>query len=82
MSWQLQDAKNKLSLVVKQAQTLGPQVITVRGHETAVVLSTKDYQLLTQQKKGNLVDFFQQSPWANTDIDVTREKDFGRDVEL
>ena len=82
MSWQLQDAKNKLSQVLQQAKSSGPQVITVRGRETAVVLSTEDYQHLLQQNNGNIVDFFQQSPWADIDIDVSRVKDFGRDVEL
>jgi prevent-host-death family protein len=42
MSWQLQEAKNKLSKVIDDARTSGPQSITVRGKETAVVLSAED----------------------------------------
>ena len=39
-SWQLQEAKNRLSEVVDEALKEGPQVITRRGVETAIVLSS------------------------------------------
>lgn len=81
MSWQLQDAKNKLSQVLQEAQHSGPQVITVRGKAAAVVLSTEDYRCLVQ-RQGNLVEFFQKSPWASVEIDISRSKDIGRDVAL
>lgn len=81
MAWPLQDAKNRFSALVKAAEKEGPQVITVRGQEKAVLLSNEDYQRLTR-RQGSLVDFFQHSPWAETDIDISRAKDTGRDVEL
>ena len=81
MSWQLQDAKNKLSKVIHDAQTSGPQSITVRGKETAVVLSAEDYRRLTK-KQGSLVAFFKESPWAEVELDLTRSKETGRDIEL
>ena len=60
MNWQLQDAKNKLSQVVKEARTSGPQVITVRGKETAVVLSIEDYRRIAP-KKESLAEFLANS---------------------
>ena len=81
MAWQLQDAKNRFSALVKAAEKEGPQVITVHGQEKAVLLSAEAYQRLVQ-RKGSLLDFFQRSPWAKTDIDISRAKDTGRDVEL
>ncbi len=42
--WQLQEAKNRLSEVVRKARTEGPQVITLHGEDAAIVVSTKDYQ--------------------------------------
>jgi antitoxin Phd len=36
--WQLQDAKNRLSEVVRKAREGGPQVITLRGDEAVVVV--------------------------------------------
>lgn len=46
MSWQLQEAKNRLSEVIKAANTSGPQIITVRGKRAAVVLSEREYRAL------------------------------------
>lgn len=73
-TWQLQEAKNKFSEVVEEAIRNGPQVVTKRGIETAIVLSFEDYQklLLNQQR---LSTFFQQSPLA----DVADELDLSRD---
>jgi len=81
MSWQLQEAKNKLSKVIHDARTSGPQSITVRGKETAVVLSVEDYRKLTK-KRGSLMGFFQESPWVEVELDIARPEDTGRDIEL
>jgi antitoxin Phd len=71
-SWQLQEAKSKFSEVIDEALNEGPQVITRRGVETAVVLSFSDYrQLLLGRKK--LSKFFQESPLADLEIDLQRD---------
>jgi antitoxin Phd len=68
--WQLQEAKNKLSKVIEEAATHGPQVITKRGVETAIVLSYAEYrQLITSQKK--LSTFFRESPLVGVDLDTS-----------
>lgn len=70
--WQLQEAKNKFSQVVEKAITSGPQVITKRGVETAIVLSYAEYRkLVTSQKK--LSVFFRESPLAGVDLDLSRD---------
>ncbi len=70
--WQLQEAKSRLSELVDEALREGPQVITRRGVETAVLLSYADYQqmLLSQSK---LSDFFRQSPLVGADLDLSRD---------
>jgi prevent-host-death family protein len=55
MDWQLQDAKNQFSKVVQKARTEGPQVVTLRGEQTAVVLSIEDYNALKADRR-NFVD--------------------------
>ncbi|MBD2778389.1 type II toxin-antitoxin system Phd/YefM family antitoxin [Iningainema tapete] len=71
--WQLQEAKNKFSEVVEEALHKGPQVITKRGVEVAIVLSYTEYrQMLASQKK--LSDFFRESPLAEVDLDFSRDK--------
>lgn len=71
-NWQLQEAKNKFSEVVEAALKDGPQVITKRGADTAVVLSCTEYRklLLTQKK---ISEFFQESPLAEVELDLTRD---------
>lgn len=79
--WQLQDAKNQLSEVVRKAQSEGPQVITRHGTDAAVVVSARDYGKLSRPR-GKLVDFFRQSPLVGVDLELTRDQDTGRKVAL
>lgn len=77
-TWQLQDAKNRLSEVVQQAISRGPQVITKRGVETAVILSYAEYRRL-QLGQAKLSDFFRQSPLVEADLDLSRDRSPLRD---
>ncbi|MBT9586594.1 type II toxin-antitoxin system Phd/YefM family antitoxin [bacterium] len=79
--WQLQVAKNKLSEVIAQAVQDGPQVITSRGHDKAVVLSFADYRKLTSPR-GQLVEFFRNSPLVGIDLDFERSSEVSREVDL
>lgn len=80
-SWQLQEAKARLSEVVKTAVREGPQEITVRGETAAVVLSGKDYARLAKPKPG-FVAFLRQSPLAGVDLTLKRDRSTDRLVEL
>ncbi len=50
-TWQLQEAKNKLSEVIRRAREEGPQTITVRGEDAVVVLQAEDYQALVGKRR-------------------------------
>lgn len=76
--WQLQEAKNKFSEVVEEAITNGPQVITRRGVETAIVLSYGDYRSLLLKRK-KLSTFFRESPLAGENLDLARDRSGPRD---
>jgi prevent-host-death family protein len=80
--WQLQEAKNKLSKVVEEAISRGPQVITRRGVETVVVLSYAEYRkMIAAQKK--LSEFFRESPLVGIDLDLERDTgDVRNDITL
>jgi antitoxin Phd len=78
--WQFQEAKAKLSEVVRLA-AIEPQEITVRGEPAAVVLSMAEYQRLKAPKQ-NLVEFLQASPLYGLDLDFTRDKSPPRDISL
>jgi antitoxin Phd len=70
--WQLQEAKNKFSEVVEEALANGPQVITRRGTETAVVLSFEEYKSM-QVCKHSISAFFQNSPLSGVKLDLKRD---------
>jgi len=80
-TWNLQDAKNRFSELVRQALRAGPQVVTRRGKETAVVLSVEDYRRLVRPEMG-LVEFMRSSPLRDVELDLDRDPDAGREVEL
>lgn len=79
--WQLQEAKNRFSEVVRMATEEGPQTVTKHGKDSVVVLSAEDYRNL-QQPKTSLVDFFQSSPLSKVKIDLKRDKSPTRQVEI
>jgi prevent-host-death family protein len=47
--WQLQDAKNRFSKVVRAAREGVPQWVTVHGKRAVVVLSSDDYEALAHR---------------------------------
>jgi antitoxin Phd len=79
--WQLQEAKNRLSELVRKAREEGPQVITVHGQDAVVIVSADHYRKL-RRRKGSLVEFFQKSPLVDVELDLGRSRDTGRDVDL
>jgi antitoxin Phd len=79
--WQLQEAKNKFSRLVELARQDGPQIVTKHGQEAAVLLSIDEYRRLVRPKT-SLVQFFQKSPLADIELDLTRSKETSRDIEL
>jgi antitoxin Phd len=79
--WKLEDAKAKFSELVRRANAAGPQHVTVRGHEEAVVISARDYRkLVPPQPRKPLVEFLESLHLGG--LDLTREDDRGRDLEL
>lgn len=79
--WQLQEAKNRLSQVVESALHKGPQTITLRGKPTAVLLSFEEFKRLTRPQT-SLVQFFQNSPLHDVELDLARSTESSREVEL
>lgn len=46
MQWQLQDAKQRFSELVRRAEADGPQVVTRHGRDVVVVIATDDFRHL------------------------------------
>jgi prevent-host-death family protein len=79
--WQLQEAKNRLSELVRKAREEGPQVITVHGSDAVVVMAAETFRKLSL-RKGTLLEFFRRSPLVGVELDIKRSRDTGRAVSL
>jgi antitoxin Phd len=80
-SWQLQEAKARLSELVRSAEDDGPQEITVHGRPAAVIVSKTDYDRL-QGQKPSFVEFMRRSPLVGIDLRIRRDRSLVRTVKL
>lgn len=79
--WTVAQAKAKLSEVIDQARSGGPQTITRNGRSAVVVVSAEEWERKTK-RVGSLADFFAASPLRNSGLRVERSRDEPRDVDL
>jgi antitoxin Phd len=79
-TWQVQEAKRRLSEVIERARTQGPQTITCHGAVCAVVLSIEDYDALAAHKpdfKAHLLG----GPKFD-EFSIPCDHEIGRDIEI
>jgi antitoxin Phd len=69
-TWQLQEAKAKFSEVIDRAAAEGPQMITRRGVETAVIVPIDEWRKTQDRGKPTLLDLLREMP--KFDIDIPR----------
>ncbi len=80
-SWQIQEAKARMSELIKRAQEQ-PQDITLHGKSVAVVISRAAFDRLSQAE-GSLVDLMRRSPLYGLDeVKLERDKSLTREVPL
>ena len=82
--WQLQTAKARFSELFRRVRSEGPQYVTRGGKEAVVVLPAEDYERWTARARQprNLLRFFAESPLAGAGLELERQPDYGRKVEL
>jgi len=80
-TWQLQDAKSKFSQLVENAMSHNPQFVTKHGNNAVVILSFEDYKKITKPKR-DLVAFLRDSPLKEIELDISRNGELPRDIEL
>lgn len=81
-TWQMQDAKARISELVKLAQNQEPQEITIHGKPVAVLISCKTYDRLAHGSC-SLVDFMQNSPFYDLDeVSFERDQSLTREHEF
>jgi prevent-host-death family protein len=82
--WQLQTAKAQFSEVFRRARTEGPQWVTRQNKEAVVILPAEEFESLSarSQQPRRLSEFFARSPLAKAKLDLERDVDYGREVDL
>lgn len=86
-TWQLQDAKNRFSEVVKRAREDGPQIVTVHGQPAAVVVSAPEFEKLVKPRM-SFADFLladaSGTVWSDDVVDAINDRstDIGRDIDF
>ena len=81
MKWTVAEAKAKLSELIQRAERDGPQTITRHGEEAVVVVSAEEWERKTK-RRGNLAEFFANSPLREVELDLKRRKDRPRESGL
>ena len=81
VSWKLEDAKARFSELVRRARDEGPQAVTVRGRRAVVVIDADAFErLAAPPPETPFVAFLEGLHMPG--LDLTRERDRGREVEL
>jgi prevent-host-death family protein len=83
VSWQLQEAKQKFSELVRRTLEEGPQVVTRHGEEVVVVVPVEEFRRMSGdgEKKMDFKEFLMSGPDLSV-LDLERPKELPRDVEL
>ncbi len=85
MAWQLQEAKQKFSELVRRAEREGPQVVTRHGEEVVVVVPVEEYRRLSGRdgQKMSFKEFLMSAPEGLEMIIPERPRDdYPREVDL
>jgi prevent-host-death family protein len=80
MNWQVQEAKQRFSELLRAASADGPQIVTRHGEEIAVVIDIADYHRL-QRSLTDFKDYLRSGP-AFDDLDLPRSQERPRPVDL
>ena len=67
--WQLQEAKQRFSELIRSVEADGPQVVTRHGEDVAVVISIAEYRHLRPEGE-NFKAFLQSAP--DLDLEINR----------
>lgn len=75
-AWKLQDAKARLSEVVRKAREEGPQLVTYRGEDAVVVISAAELEELlpSRERKATIVDVLRGTELYKLDVERGRRR--------
>ena len=81
MPWQLQEAKQQFSEVVRRALADGPQVVTRHGREAVVVVSAAEFEKSRRASEKDFKRFLRSAPDLGR-LRIARDRRRARRVAL
>lgn len=79
MRWQVQDAKQRFSELIRTAHVDGPQVVTRHGEEIAVMIDIAEYRRL-KGETAEFKDYLRSGPGFD-DLDLDRAGELPRSID-
>ncbi|SDG04203.1 prevent-host-death family protein [Sinosporangium album] len=77
--WQVQEAKQRFSEVLRRVAAEGPQVVTRHGEKIAVIVDIDEYRRLSHRSP-DFSDFLLADPDWGDDVEFPRSKDLPREI--
>jgi prevent-host-death family protein len=80
--WQVQEAKQRFSEVLRAAES-APQIVTKHGEEVAVIIDIAEYRRLRGEKM-SFIDYLRAGPKLDVDLAelIDRPRETPRDIDL
>jgi prevent-host-death family protein len=81
MRWQVQEAKQRFSEVLRAVENGEPQIVTKHGEEVAVLIDIAEYRRLRGETLG-FMDYLMAGPLIDGDLDLGRRNGPPREIDL
>jgi prevent-host-death family protein len=81
-TWPLQDAKARLSELVRMAMESGPQRISLRGEPAVVVLSEHDFQVLASNAPTLVDHILGGDLWSDDVVEAINDRQGGSERNI
>jgi prevent-host-death family protein len=81
MHWQVQEAKQRFSEVLRAAESGEAQIVTKHGEEVAVIIDIAEYRRLRGEST-SFMDYLRAEPAADEDFEVERRREAPREIDL
>ena len=78
-TWQLQEAKSKLSKVINLAVNESPQLITRSGKPIVYIVSAETYE---KEHKSSILEILLSSPHKDIELELERSGDLPRELDF
>jgi len=76
-TWQMREAKARFNELLRKSLAEGPQIVTYRGVETAVVVPIEQWRRMQRSTRRNIKEWLL-APEARTETLVPARKQFAR----